>query len=329
MSIESPLVLLGLIGLAPIILVFLFEYRHTSVALQHLGQNWSEPGMRKVIFVKWLLGLVFFGLFYLLSILALSGWEWGEQPLPRDRSGLEVMVVVDVSRSMRVEDMRPHRLGRAVELVREVVAALPEARFGLVAFSGTAVKVVPLTEDRMALGNGLRHLGVLPMPVPGSAPAEGLDLALAGFPAASNRNQAMILVTDGEFTSYRYAAVLRHLRGRGVPLLVLGAGSPNGGQIPLENGASALDGNGEVVISKLNSGLLHQMAAEGGGWYLNIALADSVSQVAGTLQAYLKQSEQEGFRLVPVRRSPVFIASALFFLGLFVVTRALRWRMLW
>jgi Ca-activated chloride channel family protein len=273
--------------------------------------------------------LVFFGLFYLSCVLTLAGWQWGERPQSVDRSGLEVMVVFDESRSMRAKDLKPDRLRRGAALVSDALASLPEARVGLVAFAGSARKLVPLTEDRLALANAFAQMSAEEAPMAGSVPGDGLDLALASFAASSGRNQAIVLVSDGEFTVERHDAALRQIRGRGLPFLVLGAGTAAGAQIPLANGAAAIDQSGEVVVSRLAEDRLRALAAAGKGWYVPAGDTDPAGRMAGLLGASLKQSEQAGFRLVPVDRTSVFVWGAMVSLGLFVLVRALRWRAVW
>jgi Ca-activated chloride channel family protein len=299
------------------------------LGLRHLGQNWEDPRVRRVVFLKWLLGLVFFCLFYVSCVLALAGWQWGERPRSVDRNGLELMVVVDESRSMRTRDLKPDRLQRGAALVTDALSALPEARVGLVAFAGGARKLVPLTEDRLALENGFGRIAREDPPVAGSVPGDGLDLALSGFPPISSRNQAILLVSDGEFTVERHEAALRAIRGRGLPFVVLGAGTAAGGQIPLANGAAAIDKSGEVVVSRLAEDRLRALAAAGKGWYVAATEDDPAGRLTAILSASLRQSEQAGFRLVPIDRTVVFVWAALASLGLFVLVRAFRWRATW
>jgi Ca-activated chloride channel family protein len=285
--------------------------------------------VRRVVFIKWLLGTVFFCLFYLACVFALAGWQWGERPRSVDRRGLELMVVFDESRSMRARDLKPDRLQRGAVLVSDALATLPEARVGLVAFAGAARKLVPLTEDRMALENGFGRIVSTEPPVAGSVPGDGLDLALSGFALSSSRNQAIVLVSDGEFTVERHGTALRTIRGRGLPFIVLGAGTQAGAQIPLANGAAAINQSGEVVVSRLAEDRLRALAAEGKGWYVAATEADPAGRLASLLQGSLRQGEQAGFRLVPVDRTAVFIWAAMVSLGLFVLVRAVRWRATW
>jgi hypothetical protein len=110
---------------------------------------------------------------------------------------------------------------------------------------------------------------------------------------------------------------------------VLGAGTAAGGQIPLANGAAAIDKSGEVVVSRLAEDRLRALAAAGKGWYVAATEDDPAGRLTAILSASLRQSEQAGFRLVPIDRTVVFVWAALASLGLFVLVRAFRWRATW
>ncbi len=328
MNLESPVLLWALAGLLPLILVFVFEYRHTQHALRVLAQGLTDPVVHRLIFWKWLLALVFFIMFYIASVLALCGWEWGEQAKPQDRNGLELVVVVDVSRSMVVTDVSPRRLDRALAIIQAVGDSLPAARYALVGFSGTAERIVPMTEDRLALVNGLNRLRGATGMLDGSRPSEGLDVGLASFQPTSNRNQVILLVSDGEFRS-RPDSVLSQIRRRGIPLAVLGTGTLVGGPIPRADGAWELDAAGRQVYSRLDEAALQDFARQTRGVYVNAASGDPSGTLSSWLVQFQQQSEQQGFRLVPVERESFFIAVALFFLVAFILVRSIRWRTLW
>ena len=328
MSLETPSALLALLGLLPIVLAFVFEYRHTLHALHHLNQSWDEPMAHRLIFLKWLFGLICFVVFYLASVLALMGWQWGETAKPYDRTGLEVVVVMDVSRSMQAQDVAPSRQDRAIEILDKVLHDMPTVRFAVVGFAGGAMRLVPMTEDHVALINGLKRLRQGLDVRPSSQPGEGLDLALASFHPGSNRNQVLLLVSDGEFMGPPTNQALNELRRRGIPILVLGTGTVEGGRIPAD-GAWLQDASGQEVLSRLDEVGLRQLARNSRGAYVAATTLDPADELGVWLKQYLKDSEQQGFRLVPVTHQPLFLGLALIALTAFVLLRAIRWRTLW
>jgi Ca-activated chloride channel family protein len=324
-----------------LVLVFLFEYRHTRSALRQLGRAWSDEKVKTLIFGKWLIGVICFGGFYLSCILALAGWEWGETASQRDRSSLELVIVADDSRSMRAQDNKPDRMGRGLEIARAVVEALPGSRVAVVAFAGQAVKLVPMTEDRLALDNALAGLRagklggenpnrILPANgAGGSHLAQALDLALSSFQANSQRNQAMLLISDGEFTGPSPMAQINQARQRGIPLAVIACGSPGGARIPQSSGAWLLDGNGREVVSRLQEAGLRDLAERTRAWYVAAGDDDPADAMAKQLSRFVERSAREGFILIPVNRDYLFVVTALIFLAAYLGVRAIRWRSIW
>jgi Ca-activated chloride channel family protein len=340
-NLESPGVLFALFGLIPLVFVFLYEYRHARTALRQLGRAADDETVRNLLFGRWLVGLVCFGGFYVASILALAGWEWGEQASQRDRSAMELVVVVDRSRSMRARDVQPDRLSRGLELARAVVDALPDSRVALVTFDSRVFKPVPMTEDRLSLDTALAalragsqavELDAAP-PAPGGAGgshlAQALDLALASFQLRSQRNQAMILVSDGEFTGSSIQPMVNQARRRGIPLAVIGTGLAEPSRIPLADGGWLQDSGGRTVQTRLQEAALRDLAERTRGWYVNAADADPAGQLAERLGQFVERSAREGFILVPVNRDYLFVILALVFLAGYLGVRAIRWRSIW
>ena len=170
MSIEHPRVLLFLLGLIPLALLQYYQYRNGRHDLGLLAGDRRETVLT-VYLVKWFFGSLFFTLAIAFSILALAGFSWGQRSVEEDRSGLDVVVAVDVSRSMRATDGDDtSRIIEAREMVRGIVQDLPSARFGIVVFAGRALRSVPVTEDRVAVESFVASLGTEVLS------AEGTDL---------------------------------------------------------------------------------------------------------------------------------------------------------
>lgn len=329
MSIESPQALLLLLLLIPVGLVFLAEIFHTRNALRQLGEHWSSEDAQSTVLFKWFLSVLCLSGFFLFSILALAGLHWGEQPVEQDRKDLDIIFVMDVSRSMLATDIKPSRLERAVEVVAGTLRELPELRASIIAYRGRPVTLIPLTEDHSALENALRYISPELSTAGGTNPDQAVAQALAAFPASSNRHRMVLLLADGEGLGGRAAALASKARQEGIPFICVGIGSPGGALVQLPNGASLTDGSGNPVLTRLEETNLKNLAILSGGLYFNASEGGIFKKLVDGIKGMQQRSEQEGFYLVPVDHHELFITLALICLALYVVVRSLRWRKTW
>src|SRR5262249_41371801 len=128
--------------------------------------------------------------------LALAGPMWGFRWQEVHRQGIDLVVAVDVSRSMLATAGKPNRLRRAKLALRDLVAELHGDRVALVAFAGTAFLQCPLTLDYGAFGESLDAVEVGLVPRGGTALAEAIDASLAAFEGRQGSHQAIVLITD-------------------------------------------------------------------------------------------------------------------------------------
>ena len=199
-----------------------------------------------------------------IAILALAGPSGEKLPDVSYSARDARVVILDLSRSMHAEDLRPNRLTRARFRLADLLESTEEGQVGLVAFAGDAFVVSPLTNDMNTIANLLPALRPDIMPVAGSR----ADLALA-MGADLLRRSAMprgelLLVTDS--VDARALARARDLHGDGIVTSVLAVGTPEGAPIP-SGGGFVSDRAGNVVIARLERPVLQDLAAAGGGVY--------------------------------------------------------------
>ncbi len=185
--------------------------------------------------------------------------------------GADVMIALDVSRSMLAEDIRPNRLERARLFCSRLIDRLPNDRIGLIVFAGHAYLQMPLTTDhdaaRLFLENAIPDL----VPTQGTAIAEAIRLAMESFPEGNDMYRALILISDGEDHEAGCLEAAREAAGKGIMIEAIGIGSARGAPIPVyQNGI--LKGykkgpDGEVVLTKLNEETLQQVALAANGHY--------------------------------------------------------------
>lgn len=206
-------------------------------------------------------------------VLALMRPQWGNTTVVTPRSGAEIMIALDVSRSMLAEDAVPNRLDRAKAEIRDLLGFLDGDQVGLIAFAGRATVLTPLTPDfdfvRLTLDNA----------VPGSTGRGGTRLeepirkAVDGFGATGNAARALLLITDGEdHDSFPLDAAEEAAR-LGIRILAVGFGDEAGAEIPITDprtGArrSLRDSHGAVVRSRLDGELLRELARITDGAYI-------------------------------------------------------------
>lgn len=207
----------------------------------------------------------------LLAIAALGpvrGYTWREV----QSRGLDIVCCIDTSRSMLAEDLRPSRLERAKREVRGLLDRLKGDRVAVIAFSGDAREIAPLTHDRVTLAGLLSHVSPRDNRMGGTNLAAALTQALALFDGRSGAHEAICLLTDGEDLEGRGFELAREAASRGIRIFVVGVGTQGGGKIPILHDGKAeflRDPGGAEVVSKLEDASLRTLAESTGGAYLS------------------------------------------------------------
>lgn len=212
-----------------------------------------------------------------LVILAAAGPQWGRELREVNRRGVDVVIVLDTSRSMLAEDVRPNRLERAKREVRGLLDRMVGDRVGLVTFAGDARRISPLTHDAATFRLFLDDVDTSSNRLGGTAIGEGLGLALDSFDADRPEQGVIVLLTDGEdhASDPPPSEVAFKARARGIPIHVVAFGTRDGGTIPLvDRGSPAgrtllLDADGSPVVSRPDEDLLREIADVGQGEFLS------------------------------------------------------------
>src|SRR5262245_17174064 len=206
-----------------------------------------------------------------LIVIAIAGPMWGFRWEQVKRQGIDLVVALDTSRSMLATDVKPNRLERAKLAVRDLVDEARGDRLGLVAFAGSAFPQCPLTLDRGAFLESLEAIQVGIIPRGGTALAAAIDTSLGAFEGKQGKNQAIVLITDGESHEGDLDAAIAHAKERGVRIFTVGIGTPEGELIPGAAGGFFKDRQGQVVKSRLDEATLERIAVDTGGVYLRAA----------------------------------------------------------
>jgi Ca-activated chloride channel family protein len=202
-----------------------------------------------------------------LGIVALARPRWGAPRSFAFEQAREVMIALDLSRSMLVEDTPGTRLARAQELMRGLLDRLQGERVGLIVFAGTAYVQVPLSSDYQVVREFLPLLEPDYMPQGGSDYAGMLKAAREGFSQDKETDRYLLVLSDGESTTDGWRDQLGELTKRDVRVLAFALGSEAGGLVPAKDGQE----DAPVVFSKLKPATLRALAAGTGGLYEQVS----------------------------------------------------------
>jgi Ca-activated chloride channel homolog len=241
-----------------------------------------------------LLWLAAFG----LMAFSLARPQWGFHWQEVKRRGLDVLVVLDTSKSMLATDIKPDRMQQAKWGVRDLVNKLKGDRIGLVTFAGSSFLQCPLTIDYAAFLMTLDDTYVGIIPRGGTAIEQALRTAIASFEEKSEADRAIVLITDGEDHEGNPLGLVDDLKKRNIRVYAVGVGSAEGELIPAadEQGHAGFlkDRSGNVVKTAMQEDVLERLALETGGTYVRSAPGDfGLDRIFDQGIAQLKRDEKE------------------------------------
>ncbi len=278
------------------LLAYEFARRRRAAATDHPKILQAEAGTHDLSLVPhaapprrprpWLaVGLV-------LVIAALARPQWGRLEEPVFDQAREILIALDLSRSMLSQDVKPSRLARAKLLVQSLLEKLAGERVGLVTFSGTAFLQSPLSSDYEILREFLPALDPGFLPEGGTNYGAMIETALAAFGHTGAADRYLIVLSDGEATEPDWRSAADELRKKGIRVIALGVGTPGGAMIPDGAGGFVKDERGAVVLSKLESSTLEELAQVTGGTYRD---ASTWVDLAGVLSATVDAGQKGKF----------------------------------
>jgi Ca-activated chloride channel family protein len=271
---------LWLLWLVPLVVAFyVFTFRSSTLLLRRFASSellarLTAGVSRPRQYLKAILVVLGLG----VTVLALAELKYGFVWEEVTREGVDIVVALDVSDSMLVEDAesagRLSRLERAKREIADLLDLLQGDRIGLVAFAGTAFLECPLTLDYGAAAIFLDTLDTDLIPVKGTDLAEAVRVSLQAFEGAGSSSQAVILITDGEDHSGQALRAAQEAKVAGVRIFTIGIGRDEGAPIPGPGGGFRRNRSGEIVLSRLDETTLQKIALETGGRYVRSVTGD-------------------------------------------------------
>jgi Ca-activated chloride channel family protein len=230
-------------------------------------------------------------------VLALVDVRWGKVERDIPQKGIEVMFVLDVSRSMLADDAAPNRLERAKQQIKDTVDEMAGDRVGLVVFAGDAKQQIPLTTHYDDFKLRLDEVGPHNIRRGGSRLGDAIEVASQGFLTKSNAHKALVVFTDGEDQESDPVAIARKVHQEtGVRIFTVGLGDMDKGsriRVGGKDQSSYLVHDGAPVWSKLHGDLLRQVATETEGAY--IPAGTKQVNMADVYHGYISGVEQTEF----------------------------------
>lgn len=222
-----------------------------------------------------------FALLFLGLAIIIVGWanlQRGAGTEKVERKGVDVVIALDVSKSMLARDIQPDRLQRAKQLVMYMLDKMQNDRVALIVFAGRAYLQVPLTVDYAAIKMSLQNVTPDMVPTQGTAIGEAIDLSLTSFSQKEKKYKSLVIISDGEDHDEHAIQKTKEAVEGGVIVHTVGIGSAQGSTIfDPQTKALKLDENGDPVVSKLNEQALRSMAAAGKGTYTLLSNPESAA----------------------------------------------------
>ncbi|MFC7336285.1 VWA domain-containing protein [Haloferula chungangensis] len=281
----------------------------------------SSPIPRWIAFVCMLLASA-------LLIIALSRPQSRRETTTETILGRNILFAIDLSRSMKVADLRPDRLTQAKAAAYELLDALPNDRIGVVGFAGSAYLFAPLTPDHSAIRETINQLDIDWIPAGGSNLKEGLKLAIETLKKTGTRQNALILMSDGEEHEGKISEIAQDARSAGIEVITIGFGTEQGDFVPDDEFADGRfrDREGKEVISRLETAPLKRVSEVTGGRF---AIASSGADIPAMVQAAVSDLDKVRIagreKVVTVEYFQWFVLPAILLL-IGAAVAATRWR---
>lgn len=298
---ENPIFLYGLLWLLLLIALTIGLMRRSRAALARLGDFQTiqrllptyEPYKKNLKFVLWTVAVF-------AVIIALANPQFGTKKERVKRKSVDVIVALDVSRSMLAQDIAPNRLERAKQFTVKLIEQLKGNRIGTVVFAGNAYLQMPLTIDYATAQVFVKSATCEMVPVQGTALADALAKAQQSFPKDSKTHKALIIVTDGEDHDSEALSAVKKAAAADILVFTVGVGTANGVPIPelTEDGVTRfkIDESGKQIITKLNEEALTDLAKAGSGSYFNLASSNN-DEIIAALRKSVDELEKTEFEM--------------------------------
>jgi Ca-activated chloride channel family protein len=229
-------------------------------------------------------------------VLALVNPKLGSKVETVPSKGVEIVFAIDVSKSMLCKDIQPNRLEKSKQIMTQMIESIGSDRIGIVAYAGSAYPVLPMTTDYELAKMFTQSINTNLISSQGTAIESAIQTSVDFFDNPTS-GKAIILFSDGEDHQNASFDISKVTKEKNVKIITVGVGTANGGTIEFEDELGfqqvKKDKNGQVVITKLNQGILQKIASETNGTYCN---DNQISKVVASIKSALASVKQQEFK---------------------------------
>lgn len=288
--------------------------------------------MPDVSFSRPLIKFIFIVFALLFLIFGIVDLQVGSKLMEAKKEGVEIIIALDVSKSMMADDIKPNRLTKAKMAIAKLVDKLHNDKIGLIVFAGDAYVQLPITTDYASAKMFLSVINTDIVPVQGTAIGKAIELATKSFTPENENNKALIIISDGENHEDDAIEAATEARKKNIYIHTIGMGSPNGAPITVTGKFGQkdfhTDKDGNIVVTKLDEAGLQKIASAGNGTYIR---ANNVKTGLDKLYEEINKMDKEEYESEAYAdyedRFQYFIAISIFFLLLefIILERKNKW----
>ena len=279
----SWLITLLLIPVLVIVALLAVRFRRAQWTAYIAGRLRDSLVMRGSPLPRWI------SLFLLITacaalIVALSRPQGDAGKQTETMQGRNVMIALDISKSMRVNDVKPDRLTQAKVVIYELLEAMPNERIGMIGFAGTSYLYAPLTIDHSAVRELVDQVDETWAPLGGSDLASAVHLATETLKKTGQKNNALVILSDGEEHDGELNSIIAEAEQAGIYIIAVGVGTEDGGFVPSSDfpNGQLIDSSGRAVISRLQAKVMRKLAEETKGRF---AIAGSGADIPALVKS--------------------------------------------
>lgn len=227
-----------------------------------------------------------------LVIVMLARPQMGSKISHDKRNGIEIIIAMDISNSMKAEDVTPSRLLKSKMLVENLIDKFSEDKIGLIVFAGDAFVQLPITSDYVSAKMFLQNIDPSLIASQGTDIGEALTLSMNSF-TQSKVGKAIVVITDGEDHEGGAVEAAQVAHKKGMNVFILGVGDPKGAPIPIGNGGYMTDNTGNTVMTALNEEMCREVAEAGKGKYIHVDNTSEAQSLLNDQLGRLQKGETE------------------------------------
>lgn len=236
--------------------------RFAGIAFWNVLSPDMAPARRNLKFVLFLLVVI-------CILVALARPQFGSRLEEVKREGIEMIIALDVSKSMLAEDIKPNRLTRARQAISAMINTMQDDKIGMIVFAGEAYIQLPITSDYVSAKLFLDNISTSIVSKQGTAIGSAIELGLRSFTQDTQADKVLVIISDGENHEGDAMSAAREAAEKGIRIYTIGMASREGSLIPVYEGGRRQgflkDRQGEVVMSRLNARMLEEIAEVTGG----------------------------------------------------------------